>query len=161
MRFHGLTSQTLDSDLSREALQRIRSQPGVFVKELGFNATAYYFPGVAEVFRPVRMRNFWSEKLALTILHVVVWSFVGLGLWRVRKREDHRQLCWLLLLCVGLYAVWYFPFRTSVSHTMYTFATMPILAILAALGGPAYRREIRAPDKGSGRRVTTSISSVV
>ena len=141
--FHGLTSQALDAELSGKALRHIRSRPGVFVKGLVLNATAYYFPSVAEVFGPSNRRCANMEKVALTIFHLVTWTFVGLGLWHVRKQQEPRLQCLLLLLCVLLYAVWYFPFLTSVNHTMYTFATMQILAILAAVGLVYSRRRVR------------------
>ena len=133
-KYHGLTSEPQDAEVNARALDSIRTRPDVFAKGLVLNAIAYYFPSVAEVFRRGD-RNFEDrEKLALTTFHFTMWLFAGVGLLHVRKRRDLRVAFLLLLLCLLLYAVWYFPFLTSASHTMYTFATMPILAILAAVG---------------------------
>ena len=135
MRFSGLENLELDGTVNELALDRIRSRPDEFVKGLVFNGIVYYFPSVAELFRPRASRNPLNlDKLAQTALHFVTWSLTGLGLWHVRRRQETRRVCLLLLLSVFLYAVWYFPFLTSVEHTMYTFATMPILALLAAAG---------------------------
>ena len=141
-RFHGLAGQSLDTELNSEALALIRSRPSVFVKGLVLNATAFYFPSIVEVFRLGERNPGHREKLALTTLHLVLWTLTGLGLWHVRKSKSRRLPSLLLLLFVALYAVWYFPFHTSVAHTMYTFSTMPLLAVLSGLGLVSSYREV-------------------
>lgn len=149
-RFHGLPSEDLDVKANSAAVEQILSSPGMFAKGLILNAAAYYFPYVAEVFRPSPRSDYANrEKMAVTCLHAALWFLAGVGFWRARANREQAQIQMLLFLAICLYAVWYFPFLTSVNHTMYVFATTQFLAILAAVGLVQFRvRELAKTEPG-------------
>ncbi len=132
--FHGFKDQKIDRTLTRKMLDHITLNPTEFAKRVSLNAIGYYFPTMSDMMRDYRDELGNLTKLALTIFHLGLWILASVGIWHARKKQESMLPIGFLLGAVVLYAIWYFPFHTSVSHTLYTFGIMPILAMLAALG---------------------------
>ena len=142
-RFNGVTSETLDNELTARALRNVKTRPGLLFKGFALGAIAYYFPSVAELLNTGGTGYGSPEQLAVTGLYLTAWILAAVGFLRRRRQVEARWKYVLLVLCIFLYAVWYFPFLTFTNHTMYSFATTPILALLAATGVVAVLGRLR------------------
>ncbi len=132
--FHGFTDYKVDRTLTKHMVDHIISHPVEFSKRITLNAIGYYFPTLSDFFRHYIPDQGNLIKLALSIFHLMLWLLSGIGIWHVKQNRVMFFHTKLLLLAIVLYAIWYFPFLTSMPHTLYTFSTIPILAILASLG---------------------------
>jgi hypothetical protein len=116
-----------DEELAnRKMAEHIRNDPALFVKTVILNVIEYYFPAFVKPF--LAIKTVTAEQWALSIFHLFYWLAAVIGI----------LYCWrkglLLLAGIFLYAVWYFPFATSIGHSLYAFGTIPLLCIISAAG---------------------------
>jgi hypothetical protein len=110
-------------------VEDIKQRPGDFIKKFILNAIEYYFPVFVYKFRV--LSGFTKEELLLTVFHLILWIFAVIGF--VFSESVYRVRSLMFLAAIFFYAIWYFPFATGfIGHNLYTFATMPLLAILSA-----------------------------
>jgi hypothetical protein len=74
------------------------------------------------------------KKLAITVFNLLLWTLALTGICRNQKDAESKLGIRLMLVAIVLYAIWFFPFATFIGHSLYTFATVPFLSILAANG---------------------------
>jgi len=122
----GLKDITLDEKVNIAMKADMKSDPAKFIKKVFANAVEYYFPAV--VYKLRAARRFSKEELLITVYNLTIWVFALLGSVCFNKKRE----ALLLIGFIILYAMWYFPFATFIGHNLYTFATMPLLAILSA-----------------------------
>ncbi len=125
----GLKDIRLDEQVNQAMKNDIKSHPGRFMLKVLANAVEYYWPGFVVKLR-VSHRVGIEEK-AITIFNFILWLTALAGIC-ISLRQKSLSGIYLLLLII-LYAVWYFPFATFIGHNLYTFATMPLLSIPAAI----------------------------
>ena len=129
----GLKDIELEDKINKRMVADIRRRPLNFIQKIALNAIEFYFPALSYPFLAAK-KGLKLEPVALTIFHLVLWLLAILALWHFRFDKGQRQIIMLLLVAVILYIVWYFPILTFVGHSLYTFGTIPILSILAAVG---------------------------
>jgi 4-amino-4-deoxy-L-arabinose transferase-like glycosyltransferase len=122
----GLKDITLDEKVNLAMQEDIKSDPAKFIKKVFANAVEYYFP--AAVYKLRVGKSFNKEELLITVYNSTIWVFALLG----SRCFNNKKIVLVLVGFIILYAMWYFPFATFIGHNLYTFATMPLLAILSA-----------------------------
>jgi len=122
----GLKDIALDEKVNLAMKMDIKSDPARFVKKFFANAVEYYFP--AAVYKLRVGRSFSKEELLITVYNLTIWAVALFG--SICSKD--KKIALILIGFIVLYAMWYFPFATFIGHNLYTFATMPLLAILAA-----------------------------
>ena len=131
--WEGFKDSNLEEFANKKMVEHIRNHPDLFIKKVMVNAVDYYFPVFVSHFLAVKSTV--AEDWAVTLFHCFLWFPVIWGVFH----------CWqkglLLLGGIVIYSVWYFPFVTSVSHSLYTMGTMPFLCILSATGIVYFFRE--------------------
>jgi 4-amino-4-deoxy-L-arabinose transferase-like glycosyltransferase len=127
----GLKDIRLEDKVNAKIMEDLRQYPGAFVRKLLLNAVEYYFPMFTYPYLAVKHLS--VENFAITIFNAVLWILAFMGIRRCKK--DKALLpAGLMVAAIGLYAIWFFPFATFIGHSLYTFATMPFLSMLAAKG---------------------------
>lgn len=127
--FKGFMDFQLDRFANKKMAEDIKQRPGDFIKKFILNAIEYYFPVFVYKFRA--FSGFTKEELLLTVFHLILWIFAVIGF--VFSESVYRARSLMFLVAIFFYAIWYFPFATGfIGHNLYTFATMPLLAILSA-----------------------------
>jgi len=122
----GFTDIKNEEIANAKMAEDIKTRPALFIKKTILNAIEYYFPSLTYPFLAVKAKS--AEQAALTIFHLVLWSFGFIGIYKDFKKGI------LLLALIFCYAVWYFPFATYIGHSLYTLGTIPFLCILSAAG---------------------------
>ncbi|HBG28772.1 MAG: hypothetical protein A2Y10_07080 [Planctomycetes bacterium GWF2_41_51] len=111
---------------NQQMTEFIKNNPGLFAKKITLNAIEYYFPAFTKNF--LAIKSVTIESWALSLFHLFLWITALAGVFFYRKKGL------LLILCIILYDIWYFPFATFIGHSLYTLGTIPFLSILAAAG---------------------------
>lgn len=130
--FWGLKSPELDMKFNDAMKEHIRQEPIIFLKKVALNSVELYFPFLTSRFLAVK--RFSWENLALTVFHLALWILAIFGLFRSGQIKGRRPKSLMVLALIILYGIWYIPIVTFIGHSLYTFATIPFLAILAANG---------------------------
>ena len=128
----GLKDIDLEEMANEKMADDIRSHPIAFAKKIILNAVEYYFPTLTYSFLAVKRVSL--QKLAITIFNLLLWILALMGICRNQKDAESKLGVRLMLVAIVLYAIWFFPFATFIGHSLYTFATIPFLSILAANG---------------------------
>jgi hypothetical protein len=122
----GFIDIKLEELANRKMIEHIKEHPALFIKKLVLNAIEYYFPAFVKPFLAVKVIT--AEKWALSVFYLFLWIMAIAGIfsnWRIGL---------FLLAGIILYAVWYFPFATFITHSLYNLGTIPFLCILSAVG---------------------------
>jgi len=127
----GLKDIRLEDKVNAKIMEDLRQYPGAFVRKLLLNAVEYYFPMFTYPYLAVKHLS--VENFAITVFNVALWTLALVGIWRCKKNKILLP-AGLILTAIWLYAIWFFPFATFIGHSLYTFATMPFLSMLAAKG---------------------------
>jgi hypothetical protein len=140
MKYYGFTDSKVDALANERAKEHARNHPGDFARKFFLNALEYYFPVTFAFFAPEggpikelplgsRVQAVSKEALALSVYHFALIVCALAGAWRARRLGAVR----FLFLMWVVYALPYFPFLTFVGHALYTYGTLPIIALLAAI----------------------------
>lgn len=140
--FYGLRDPRWEKEINRRFKENLKNHPGAFTKKLFLNALDFYFPLVYYLFPPanseadliplkVSIRKH-KEVVGLTFYHLTLLTFASCGLVYLCNRRM-RGVAIGLCFCWVIYAVPYFPFLAFVGHGLYTFGTIPILAVAAGV----------------------------
>jgi hypothetical protein len=142
--FYGLKDARWEKEINRRFKEHVKTHPGAFVKKVFFNAVEYYFPIIYYILPPPgsapdvhslrKSMQDHLEVIPLTLYHLtlIILAFYGLG--RIWKNRSTRDLAFGIVFCWAIYAVPYFPFLSFVGHGLYTFGTIPVLAIAVGVG---------------------------
>jgi 4-amino-4-deoxy-L-arabinose transferase-like glycosyltransferase len=152
MKYYGFTDPKVDALANERAKAHARNHPGEFAKKFFLNALEYYFPvtfaffapeggPVHELPFPSRITAVSKEALALSVYHLALICCAIVGFARARKMFVAK----FLLAMWIVYALPYFPFLTFVGHALYTYGTLPIIALLAAIPLARFTGEANPP----------------
>lgn len=136
----GFTDIELEDKANEKMIEHIRTHSGVFAKKFLLNAVEYYFPAFVCRWRAVK--DFGWEESTITVFNLAIWILALVGFLRSRKEDGNGRAGWLILSGVAIYAIWYLPFATFITHSLYKFGTVPLLSILAARGLVSRKRPV-------------------
>ena len=155
----GLKDIELEKEINKRMLEDIRKRPGNLIKKMALNTLEFYFPALTYPFLAVKGKNIPIEWLALTGFHLLLWTLTALGLWACRKDKHRCSAAMLLFMAIIIYIIWYFPILSFTGHSLYTFGTMPILSILAAVGAIyCWKGIFICEELDSERRINVDVS---
>ncbi len=141
VQYWGLMDPELESQMDAAMVRDVSAHPGRLAAKIACNAVEFYFPFAYSVFdaakhgrdagslRPVAL----AESLALSIWHLILWSFALAAIWRPSVAQVRPFLRFLLLVVAAL-ALPYLPFVAFIGHQQYALPTIPFLCILAVHG---------------------------
>jgi hypothetical protein len=143
--FYGFKSAADEKLANSRAKKDLRDHPAAFAKKVLLNAVEYYFqiffylrspagalPGSLPF--PQRLLNgAILDAFAVSAYHLVLLAFALLGARYLWGRKEMRFQLGLLSAAAAFYAIPYFPFLTRVAHGLYTFGTIPSLAVATAV----------------------------
>ena len=128
----GPKNMQLEEKLNQKMKEDITKHPFNFIQKIALNAVEYYFPFLVYPFLAVK--TFSCQELTITVFHLLLWALALKGLWNDYSIRKYRQHTLLLFFALIIYAAWYFPFATFIGHSLYSFGTIPLLAVLAGVG---------------------------
>ncbi|MGN6387620.1 MAG: hypothetical protein ACTHMT_15425 [Verrucomicrobiota bacterium] len=135
LEFYGLSDIRWEKEFNKRFVEDAKAHPELLLKKIGLNALEYYFPLIYQFFPPpnsyIRVER---DAVPLTLYHLVLVLLGCTGLAYLLRRKEGRIYAVLLLFCWAIYAVPYFPFLSFVGHGLYTFGTIPVLAIAVGVG---------------------------
>ena len=144
IQFYGFTDLASEKFANRQAALHIKNHPADFAKKIALNAAEFYFPLLYYVIPPPgsepsrypflqRLRKM-DEKafIGITLLNIFLVTLATAGAVSLIRNRPTRPIGIFCLLAWCAFAIPYFPFLTSVNHTLYTFGTIPIMTALAS-----------------------------
>jgi hypothetical protein len=143
--FYGFTNPEYEKITNQRYKQHIREHPGAFLKKIFINAVEYYWPLVYYVFPPpdtyaaqaplseTLRKEANPDTVPITLYNLVFVSLSFCGFCYLMRRKGMRKHALLLAFAWAVFALPYFPFLTFISHTLYTFGTIPVLAVLTSI----------------------------
>jgi hypothetical protein len=143
LHFYGFREPDKERLASARFKEHLLHHPAEFAKKFGLNAVEYYFPVVYYLFPPlgtyasqvpIRMALRTEaniDTVPLSAYHFLLLSLSTAGFLYLVGRREMRFQASCGALAWAIFAVPYFPFLTYVGHALYTFGSIPSLALLA------------------------------
>jgi 4-amino-4-deoxy-L-arabinose transferase-like glycosyltransferase len=140
--YYGLTDPAAEKSVNERAHEHALTHPGDFAKKFVLNAVEFYFPVIIAILPPQggvldglplaqRIKSSHSEFLPISLYHLVLVLSAIAGLLKLRRTD--RPLALFLFGAWFFSSVLYFPFLTFVGHSLFTYGTLPIISLLAAI----------------------------
>jgi hypothetical protein len=145
LHFYGFREPEKERLANERAKKDILTHPLDFLKKLGLNAIEYYLPVIYFLFPPpgtyasqvslaVALRTEANiDIVPLSIYYFGLLMMSAAGFIYLRKRRAMRFQLICLTAMWAIFAVPYFPFLTYVGHGLYTFGSVPALALFAGV----------------------------
>lgn len=144
--FYGFKNFEDEKFANAQATHHLKTHPADFLKKLGLNTLDYYWP-VFNYLTPAPGSKVASDPfmvrmktrnalllLAISLFNLVVVGLALKGALCLLARRETLRLGIVALVAWGAFMAPYLPFLTAGNHQVYTFGTIPILALLAAIG---------------------------
>lgn len=144
MKYYGMAAPSFERLINQRAKEHLRAHPLDFARKVALNAIEYYLPIVFYIVPPggsaldgmsftQRIKISPAETLPLSAYYLVLVTSAAFGFKHLLRDPQRRGLAYFLLALWIVYAALYFPFLVFVGHSLYTYGTLPIVSIFAAV----------------------------
>lgn len=145
LHYYGLREPRWEKVANERARIHMRQHPGAVLKKMGLNAVEYYFPifyylapppGTLAAEQPLSwVLRFQAnaDAIPLSLYNLVLLSLAAAGFLKLFRQRNLRFAGLLMMIAWAFFAVPYLPFLTFVAHGLYTFGTLPVLSLAAAV----------------------------
>jgi len=146
LQFFGIRDPDLDAQLTQKAIHHALENPDLLIKKIFLNGLEFYFPVFYCLAPPdphpmskhslvTRISEDCRKDIILESAYFLfLWILAGIGTANAFIKRHKTTHCVILMGIIFLIAFPYFPFVSYIGHSLYTFSTLPFLAILSTSG---------------------------
>lgn len=150
VQFYGFARPEDERFANARMKEHVKEHPLDFAKKVILNGAEYYLPVLSALIPPnrevkpssaitatgigERLRGAVAmrQQLLQSLFNIIAVMLAWAGLWTLARNRRTRAGAAFLGIAWAAYALPYFPFLAFVPDGIYTFGTMPVLAILGA-----------------------------